>query len=630
MKQKLKSWTPNLTLGVWLQTLPLFVMFVILWFVAQQTEGLLIGTIKFWEYLIYGWIYASTAYLAGLAICVKYLKSRCLAILYAWFYLFLYAVNISMLHFAGIVLMSFFLRVASGTNWIHYFTGWAWILTGVFVICGLTSTWLICKYTDILKQTRVRGKLTLLILLWAVVQVSKHNLIHPTKIIAEAVGQQQSGIWEPAQTETLRQVANNPLIILKNALFAKWEPLNILPSGDLAAMSDTIRQWHLALGARQYQPLGLKPFNHIVVFATESFSLKFLWPYNTNLPPEISPFYGSPDITRSMFINYECDALPTQPGLAVTYNSHPNVRALLAGNDDLSLVKFLNAQGYETYVLMSCSENFLGNKRFFTKLGFQHVMGLETWEQNTNLLPFIEGWGLMDRALYDEALNILAKNRDKKIFIHVCNTDTHGPKPRDFFGPLEYPPVPESITNLVPNVFGSADDQARAILGGIFRHDHDMGLTIQRMHEDNLLGEDTLVVLTADHNFPPTAALNMIPGYPKGFFQHIPLAFISGQQLPAVNLKSLHSQLDFAPTIMHLLDQPIPPGWWGQSVFATNYDAPYVARFNDTLSVESDGFDKSVSLTKPSGQSASNLVSLFQNLYVESYQTNADGYSLKR
>jgi hypothetical protein len=387
-------------------------------------------------------------------------------------------------------------------------------------------------------------------------------------------------------------------------------------------MSETIKTWHLSLGPRQYSSLGLKPFNHIVVFGTESLSLDFLSPYNTRLPLEITPFYGSADITQAMFLNYKCVALPTQPGLAVTYNSHPNARALLAGNSDLSLVKLLNAQDYDTYVLMGCSETFLNNKVFLAKLGFQHVFGLETWEKDPKMQTFVDRRGLMDRALYDAALKILEQNQDRKIFIHVLSADTHGPTPRDYFGSLHYPPVPDAVNQLIENVPGGSDDDARAILGGIFRHDYDVGLTIHRMQERNLLTDDTLVVLTADHNFPPARALQDIPGYPGGIFERIPLAFLSGQTLPKADLNASHCQLDFAPTIAHLLGLPIPQGWWGESVFATNRPSSYVMRFNDKLTVESGGASRSISLGEPSNQSARDLIELFQSLYVAPAQTS--------
>ena len=109
------------------------------------------------------------------------------------------------------------------------------------------------------------------------------------------------------------------------------QPLQPRPAGELSAMSDVMKAWRLPLGRRQYPPLGLKPFDHIIMFGIESLSLDFLSPYNTNLPPELTPFYASPAMTSRMFVNYQCIALPTQPGLAVTFNSHPNVGGLAGG-----------------------------------------------------------------------------------------------------------------------------------------------------------------------------------------------------------------------------------------------------------------------------------------------------------
>ena len=624
IKSEIKKWIPHLGTGVWLQALPLLVMFLILWLTAQNALGLLVGTMKFWEYVLYGWAYAVTGYWLGLVVCLRYLKSRWLALLFVWFYLFLYALNIALLHSAGVVLVHLYVRLADATDWLPYVTQWLWLLAGIYVLSGLAASWLLYRYAPELKQLRVRKLLILLVLLWGVVQLSKHAHINPSTVLTKMIGKRPAGVWEVTQTETLRMVADNPVVILCKALFKGWHPLQLRPASELAAMSDTLKAWHLSLGPRQYPPLGLKPFNHIIVFAGESLSLDFLSPYNTNLPPEISPFYGSTAVTQAMFVNYKCDALPTQPGLAVTYNSHPNVRALLVGNSELSLVKLLNAQGYDTYVLMPCSETFLGNRDFFAKLGFQHIIGLEALRKDPKNLPFIEGRGVMDRAVYDTALNLLAQNRDKKIYIHVMDADIHGPVPRDYFGSLEYPPVPDRVRTLIKNVSGDVDDQARAILAGIFRHDYDIGLTMRRMQERNLLTDDTLVVLTADHNFPRTKALNDIPGYPDTIYSRIPLAFFSVQPLPKVDRNEPSSQLDFAPSIAHLLSLPIPPGWWGESVFGTNRIAPYIMRFNDKLSITVDagGVAESVSISHPATPSEINLIKIFESLYVEKAKTD--------
>lgn len=614
-RAELKKWAPNMSFGVWVQALPLFIMFCELWVTAQNSLDLFPNTVKFWEYVIYGWLYGLIGYWIGLVICVRYLRARWLAVLFAWFYLFLYAVNSGMLHSAGVVLMRFYLKIADATDWTAYFTEWMWALTGFLLTSGILASWLIYRYAPALKEVRVRSLVLLSILLWGSVQLARYNYFHPSDVITRIVGKKQSGVWQVTQTETLRMVANNPVIILARALFTRWNPMQVRPSTDLAAMSGTIKEWHLMLGPRQYPSLGVKPFNHVVVFATESLSLDFLGSYNTNLPAELTPFYSSSEVTQAMYVDYKAIGLPTQPGLAVTYNSHPNIRGLLVGNDELSLVKLLDANGYDTYVLMPGSETFLNNKVFFTKLGFHHILGLEEWEKDPKVQPFIEGRGMMDRALYDQVLKLLSENRDKKIYIHVLNTDTHGPLPRTYYGSLDYPPTPECVSKLARH----GDANATAILTGIFRHDYDLGLTVSRMKQMNLLTEDTLVVLTADHNFPPTKALQDIPGYPASFFCRIPLAFLSGQPLPKPWRDEPGSQLDFAPTMAHLLDLPVPAGWWGDSLFTTNEVSPYIVRFNDKLSigVEPGIITSTLSFDHPADESESNLLALFNTVYAD-------------
>jgi phosphoglycerol transferase MdoB-like AlkP superfamily enzyme len=218
----------------------------------------------------------------------------------------------------------------------------------------------------------------------------------------------------------------------------------------------------------------------------------------------------------------------------------------------------------------------------------------------------------------------MAENRDKKIYIHVVNTDTHGPLPRDYFGSLQYPPTPGSLETSVNGLSRSSDDDARTILKEIFRHDYDIGLTMRRMQERNLLTDDTLVVLTGDHCFPHTTVLNDIRGFPVTLFNRIPLAFFSGQSLPAADRNESCSQLDFAPTIAHLLGLPIPQGWWGDSVFATNRTAPYVIRFNDKLSITTDpgAAAQNISISHPANQSETNLLQIFQSLYVDPAATD--------
>lgn len=603
---------PNITLGAWLQQLPLLIMFGVLWSIGIDVFGLKLATVKFWEYLIYGWVYAALGYWIGLAIFIRLLRARWPAAVFACGYLFLYGINMAFMHQTGTVLQPFYLTIVGLSNWTHYLTRWTWLLIIGFAINCAVAMFLICWQTKAIKQLHIRSLALLLAGLFLAPILRDAGFFTPTRIVVAAINVPQNGAWQTDQTFQLRSLANNPVVILCKALLHLPKPMRIHPASDLAAVSPILNTWHLPLGPRHYPPLELEPFNHIVVFATESMSLDFLAPYNTNLPSELTPFYASPAIRRAMFLNYKTVALPTQPGLSVMYNSHPNASGLLASENELSMIKVLNARGYETYFLMSATESFNDDANVFENMGFKHVLGVKTWQTDPHKAPFIEGWGLMDRVLYQAAMDLLKQNQGKKTYIHIANADTHGPYPRDYFDSLKYPPLPDCIQHL------TADTHAQAILGSIFRHDYDLGQAIHEMQQQNLLDKQTLVIVTADHNYPHAQFLNDIPGYPTTYYTRIPLVFLSGQKLPEADLKQLHSQLDFAPTMMHLLGFPISEGWWGESIFATNQEAPRVAVANRNIVVETSNDKQTVSLDSPHGAKEEELVSLFKSIYTNS------------
>ena len=613
----LKKYLPVLKAGVLVQLLPLLVMFVLLWISAWIPLNLSFDTVKFWEYLTYAWVYAATVYLLGLILIVKYLRAWWLAAGFAGFYLLLYAVNAGFLHHMGFMMSPYFFWVGNLTHGMAfieaYLTKWIKVLIVAFVLNSFLAAWLIRRNVKTLAQSQPWWLILLTICLWAAPVLQHLGLFSPTTVVTAVLHTPVQGVWRVDQTFSLRSLAENPLVILGRAVYVnRFQPLQARPASDLIALSDVKKKWQLPLGHREYPPLGLKPFDHIIMFGTESLSLDFLSPYNTNLPPELTPFYGSPAISSKMFLNYQCTSLPTQPGLTVTYNSHPNVGAMLAGGKfETSLVKLLNAHGYATYFLMGGPDTFLNDGVIFKEMGFQHVIGSQTWLKDPLYAPFVRERGLMDRALFKIALDLLAQNQDKKIFIDVMSGDTHSPVPREDYGSLQYPPTPASVLRI------TSDPQVQSILQGVFRHDYDIGRAVHEIEERNLLTEDTLVILTADHSCPHGEVLNKIPGYPKSFFSRIPLVFLSGQPLPpSDDLRMLHTQLDFAPTIVHLLGWPVPDGWWGESIFSPAQNAPSVSKFGRNLNVKFlDGSQQTVSIDHPKDAMEKGLVTLFSNVY---------------
>ncbi len=623
-----RNWAPFFAPGVWIQLLPLLVMFALLWATAWKPFDLSTNTIKFWEYLVYAWVYAVAVYLLGLVVFTKYLRAWWLAAVFAWLYFLIYVINAGFLCDTGMMLQPYFIWIAKPTtgidSYLDYLTPRIVILVGFLLICGVAATWLIRRNRPALVAVPVQWLVLVVALCYVAPILSATGIFKPSKLAATMVHARFQGVWRLDQTFSLRELAENPVVILGRAVYVhRLKPLQPRPASGLQAVTNALETWQLPLGHRDYPPLDLKPFTHIVMLGTESLSLDLLAPYNRSLPPDLTPFYAS--LSNHMFLDYQCVAAPTQPGLAATFNSDPNTGGVLMGDCEESLIKYLDAAGYDTYFLMSWPETFLNDDVVFKKMGFKHVIGSQTWLKDPKLAPYVQERGLMDRKLYEVALDYLDQNRGKKIFIQVMNGDTHGPYPRTDYGALPYPPYPASLTHI-------ADPSARAILAGIFRHDYDVGRTIQKMRQRNLLTESTLVILTADHNFPHEETLNDIPGYPPGPLSRIPLAFLSGQPLPPADLRQLHSQLDFAPTIAHLLGWPVPAGWWGESIFAPDQNAPSVSNIRRELLINPfDGGPRQVvSLDHPQNAAETELVTLFNSLYTNAPPRTAGSVNAAR
>ena len=613
-----KSQLSGFKLGLWIQLLPLLIMFTLLWVTAWSPFHLGFNTVKFWEYLIYGWVYAVAIYLLGLVVFVRYLRAWWLGAIFAWIYLLFYGINAGFLYHTGAMFNAYFLWFAKPTGGtaylLDYFTEWIVVITIAFVLSGILATWLIRRNAKTLADASLLWLILLAVVCWGAPVLRDRGIFRPTAAAAVVVHAQLQSAWRLDQTFSLRTLAENPVMIFGRMAFVQRpQPLQPRAAAELTSESGVLKEWHLTLGQRTYPPLHLKPFTRIVMFGTESLSLDLLAPYNSKLPRDLTPFYGSPEMTNRMFINYQCVALPTQPGLSVTFNSHPNTVGLLAGSFEQSLIQYLDRQGYDTYFLSSGPETFLNDRVIFKEMGFHHVIGSQTWLRNPQLAPFVEDRGLMDQMLYNVALNYLETNRNKRIFMQIMNQDTHGPYPRSNYGPLQYPPYPASLEQI-------ADPDVRAVLAGIFRHDYDVGQTIRKMRERGLLTADTLVIFTADHNCPQNEILDKIPGYPQTYYARIPLAFLSGQPLPHADLQPMHSQLDFAPTIVHLLGLPIPAGWWGESIFAPGRHAPAIAQEGRNLIITppDGGPQQIVSLDHPQTPAEMDLIALFDRIYTNS------------
>ncbi len=378
------------------------------------------------------------------------------------------------------------------------------------------------------------------------------------------------------RNEQLRYALKNPW----RNLFDEWrrpKPESVVQVQRQVALDDTRRALGLGVGERRYPSLGLKPFNRVVLITVESLSAGFIGALNAQLGADPTPYFLSrPEHAERTFANYLTSASPTLPALLVSYFSHPNPEVPKGSGFRGGLPALLRELGFHTLFLRSASKYFADENLIFARAGFDETIAREDFFADPTLRPQITGWGLPDRHLYTALLQLLERRTEPKLFISVLGADTHPPAGRGRVGTLKYPEF--------PRVFGElwGDNPAR-YLTSIYHADFDLAEFWRLVNEHHLLTPETLIVITADHACPQSAFISSLPGVGGVQLGPIPLLFLSGQALPAVDVMRAGSQVDLAPTLMHLLGQPVPAAWWGESMLAPEKHNPVVQLERGTL-----------------------------------------------
>ena len=168
--------------------------------------------------------------------------------------------------------------------------------------------------------------------------------------------------------------------------------------------------------------------------------------------------------------------------------------------------------------------------------------------------------------------------------------------------------------------FGSEIDPSTiSWLTSIDNMDYDIANFINNLEAAGLFDETMLIVISADHSCPVNSVTEKIPGHPKTNASRMPFIVLSKQQLPETNREQLASQVDIAPTILHLLGIPKPAGWWGESLFSADRH-PYSISYHKEIITYTDDLHKLIiNPQKPKNEEEKSFVEFFNTtIYEES------------
>jgi phosphoglycerol transferase MdoB-like AlkP superfamily enzyme len=292
----------------------------------------------------------------------------------------------------------------------------------------------------------------------------------------------------------------------------------------------------------------------------ESFRADFFKPVNTKWNFLDNSFLAAQARNGNMFTNCYTTSFFSLEGITSILFSHPNSKMLIDSKvAPTSLAKILHDNGFKTVNIRSTSLYYGKENETLAIYGFDRMIGKETYQKEAEYAKYVYGWGLCDRYLYKSLLSTMEEMKQDSYFILVQGIDTHSLNGREDYKDIPYPEVP---SNLDPKSFYYLYAKA------LFYADYDLTCFLKEAERKGLIGTDTLIVITADHSCPLTSVVQAIPGTENDSISHIPLIFHTKDRLPPIRRNILSSQVDIAPTVLHLAGFPVPPGMWGESLFS--------------------------------------------------------------
>lgn len=337
--------------------------------------------------------------------------------------------------------------------------------------------------------------------------------------------------------------------------------LNALLAKHPTAQLDKTLSPELETLARQYnvfsaQNTGVgKKYTRVILIASESLSNKYLHRFNPNIPPQASlPLDELMEKYPSASLQHV--TLSTLYGLTVIFTSHPYAELSFENGYPVSLVKELKKNGFHTAFLRGADETYMDEHLLFKQAGFDEVIGATYFETRPEYKDYIDWWGLTDRKLFEYAAEYLQAHQQQPVFLTLLTVDSHVPLGRlDYLG-QEYEEIDAEFYDVptLPRAFA--------------RFGHDVKHFLDRLEEQGLFDDNTLVLIMPDHpSYSNTPTNKLFKPY-RPEFDNLPFIIITRTPVEKpLAQNTLVSQLDIAPTVLDLLNIQPPKAFFGHSLF---------------------------------------------------------------
>ena len=293
-----------------------------------------------------------------------------------------------------------------------------------------------------------------------------------------------------------------------------------------------------------------KRYDRIVFVVFESLSIDFFHYYNKKIPAESTAYFDM--LLRRYFHldRFYTSNMPTDYGLTALFKSR-----LDKDTRGESLFSVLHREGYLS-VFLRGSTKYYGDHIVYYPKAFRYDRGIFREEMAGEYGRHYSGWGFDNRYVYRKALEVLRRNRSRKIILALKTIDFHLPGPKCDFRESE-----------LPKALRKEDELIKAL----YWIDRQLKFFIDSMKKSGLLDERTLIVITADHNPHPGVDFKRyaLPGNFRRLAR-IPLIFITAKHDFARERSMrnrIFSQIDVAPTLLSIGGMKVPESFVGRNIF---------------------------------------------------------------
>lgn len=385
---------------------------------------------------------------------------------------------------------------------------------------------------------------------------------------------QAQEISDPAKANLALNGAYNALFYLFSKHIVNRVPVKVPPSLDV---ENTIKQLYQSgpaqLNKSQLSKQGTWQPNIIFIFL-ESWPAMYMNSYGYD--KLTTPFFD--ELRQKSLTTAEMIAggHRTTEGLFATLCSAQNplgqtiARSQLQDYTYRCLPHILRDAGYRTAFFQGSNRNTSGTGVFAQLLGYSESYGKADIEERRY---HENGWGVYDQDLYDYVYQAL-KNNEAPVFFGINTNTTH-----DVVLP------PGVIPRFVP---GKSDPRS---LNALSFADSALKDFFNKVESDPDIG-DTLWVVFADHTAGLTSS--RLNNY------RIPFLIYNKGSISAQHIDRVASQRDIAPTVLDLMNMPIPEYFSGKSLLRSD-NAPYFASYyhSGILGWIEDGYLVEIPLADP-------------------------------